>query len=97
KERSQHTETVQETERHTEVEVEHIDGGSSSYNEYEPDFRRHYETSYGTSGRAYSTYSPAYRYGYVLANDQRYANRQWNDLETSARSGWTDRYQSDTG
>lgn len=97
KERRQHTETVHETERHTEVEVEEIDGGTRSYNDYEPDFRRHYETTYGTSGKAYSSYSPAYRYGYELANDTRYADRQWSDVEASARRDWTDRYQSDTG
>jgi len=97
KERRQHTERVHETERHTEVEVEELGNGSYEYNDYEPDFRRHFETNYGTSGLTYSNYSPAYRYGYELANDQRYTNRSWNDLEASARRDWADRYQSNTG
>lgn len=38
----------------------------------------------------YDYYQPGYRYGYEAAN--RYADRDWNDVETDLRSSW-DRYE----
>ena len=36
----------------------------------------------------YEEYAPAYRYGYELANDQRYQNQDWSTVEQSARPDW---------
>jgi uncharacterized protein (TIGR02271 family) len=94
KEREQHTERVRETARRTEVDVEHV-GDVGDYTRYEPQFRRHYESTYGTSGLAFDDYSPAYRYGYQLANDTRYANRPWSEIESAVQRDWNDRYQRD--
>ncbi len=59
------------------------------YETYAPTFRQHYSNMYGTTGRDYSWYEPAYHYGYTLATDDQY-NRysDWNSLEAEARRGW---------
>lgn len=61
---------------------------SRSFDTYDPFFRSDWQRSYGTSGRDYSYYQPAYRYGYTLATDNRYRGRDWNDFESDARRDW---------
>ncbi len=64
-------------------------GNYLDYSAYTPDFRKHYQTTYGTSGHDYNYYDPAYRYGYTLANDERYRDMDsWDEVEDSARSAW---------
>ena len=74
------TETVRDTLRHTEVDVENIDSAS--------EFRTHFDTTYGSRGATYETYAPAYRYGTDLANQSAYRGRAWEDIETEARTTW---------
>jgi len=54
----------------------------------EPTYRSDFQSRYGTGKRRYEDYAPAYRYGYELANDQRYQNQDWNTVEQSARTDW---------
>lgn len=61
------------------------------FSNYDVTCRTHYQTHYGSSGRTYEDYEPAYRYGYELATDARYHNREWDELETDAREGWANR------
>jgi uncharacterized protein (TIGR02271 family) len=56
------------------------------------DFRDDFNTRYASTGAKYEDYAPAYQYGSTLAGDQRYANRSWDEIETSARSDWQTRY-----
>jgi uncharacterized protein (TIGR02271 family) len=86
----EHTETVNETLRRQDVEVEQM--SSKGYDTYTPDFRQHYTTTYGTGGQSYENYDPAYRYGYTLASDARYRDYDWQRLENDARSGWESSY-----
>ncbi len=59
------------------------------YSTYTPSFREHYQANYGNSGRDYVWYDPAYRYGYTLANDERYTRyNTWDEFEAEARRGW---------
>lgn len=59
------------------------------YQIYAPTFQQHYNTMYGTTGRDYSWYEPAYYYGYTLATDDRYRSyNDWNSLEAEARRDW---------
>lgn len=37
---------------------------------------------------AMTQYAPAYRYGYTVANDQRYSGRDWDVVEADVRSDW---------
>lgn len=77
------------------------DASYSMYGEYEtyvPTFRQHYSNMYGTTGRDYSWYEPAYYYGYSLAADDRYRDyRDWDSLEAEARRGWEESEDSAQG
>lgn len=101
KEVTQRTETIQDTVRHTEVEVERgtAAGGNASmrpYEDYEPDYRQDFQTRYGTTGGAYDDYAPAYRYGHTLASDPRYQGRDWSTIEPDARRDWERNYPGTT-
>jgi uncharacterized protein (TIGR02271 family) len=95
----EHTETVRDTVRRTEVEVEQLGNGGrasnsyATYEVYDPDFRTHYKSSYSSLGSNYEHYQPAYRYGYSLATDERYRGRDWRDVEMDARSAWNTQNQ----
>jgi uncharacterized protein (TIGR02271 family) len=92
----EHTEHVRDSVRRTEVDVEQIPGGKSSsratsagdFSRYDQDFRTHFDTNYAQRGGQYSNYQPAYRYGYSLANDNRYQDRQWREIEPEVRRDW---------
>jgi hypothetical protein len=60
----------------------------SGFDTYADDFRKNFTSSYGDRGYTYDRYEPAYRYGYMLANDQRYSGWDWPAVETEARRGW---------
>ena len=79
-----------EAEHYTtaEIERERARYGTDEYATYEPTFRRHYQTTYGTQGQTYNSYEPAYRYGYTLATDTRYHGRDWSEVEPEARRHW---------
>jgi uncharacterized protein (TIGR02271 family) len=93
----EHTETVRDTVRRTEVEVEPVGAGQArearGFDAYEADFRRHYTTSLASRGQPYERWSPGYRYGYELAGDRRYAGRDWAAIEPEARRDWEARHQ----
>jgi hypothetical protein len=91
------TETVRDTVRRTEVEVEILGAEhvreARGFDTYDADFRSHYKTSLASRGHAYERWSPGYRYGYELASDQRYAGRDWTVIEPEARRDWEARHQ----
>jgi uncharacterized protein (TIGR02271 family) len=91
------TETVRDTVRRTEVEVEPMGAASArdvrGVEGYEADFRSHYTTSLASRGHPYERWSPGYRYGYELASDPRYAGHDWTALELEARRDWEVRHQ----
>lgn len=67
------------------------------YGLFEPGFREHYQTQYGNLGHDFDAYSPAYRYGYNLAMDERWDEYEtWEELEAEARAEW-ERSESDAG
>ncbi len=87
---AEHTETIRDSVRRTDVEVEKTAGNgqqmSNGFETYETDFRNRFQTS-GKNG-GYEKYAPVYQYGYTLANDKQYAGSDWNKVETSARADW---------
>jgi len=103
----EHTETVRDTVRRTDVQVEPIAGKTSAtstatmpasttinpYDTYDPDFRANYQSTYSGMG-SYDRFQPAYRYGYTLATDKRYQGRSWSDLEPEARKTWNSQHQN---
>ena len=99
KEATQRTEQVKDTVRRTEVEVEQLGASDTSRragSDYadttatadDADFRRHWQSAYGTSGGRYEDYDAAYRYGSTLAGSQRYSNYRWDDVEPDVRRDW---------
>jgi uncharacterized protein (TIGR02271 family) len=59
-----------------------------SFADLEDEFRQDYRTNYASSGGTYEDYQPAYRGGYELRSDSRYADRDWNDVEPEIRQRW---------
>jgi len=93
----ENTATVRDTVRKTEVEVTPVAGQSarniSGYDTYDARFRTNWQSNYANSGLTYERYQPAYRYGYSLANDQRYRGRNWNEIESDVRRDWESQKQ----
>jgi len=67
------------------------ESAEDAYSRYDNDFRTHYQSSAATSGYTYDQYAPVYRYGYGLANDPMYRDRDWSTIETDARTRWEER------
>jgi uncharacterized protein (TIGR02271 family) len=92
KEARERTETVRDTVRRKDVDVEPVGAsqatGTRDFATYAADFRRHHTTMFASGGMAYEEYEPAYRYGYDLGTNERYRGRDWAALETEARRDW---------
>lgn len=86
-------ETVRDTVRRTEVHTDDLKDRSRDFSTYESGFRNHYQSTYADSGYDYNQFQPAYRYGYDLAD--RFPGRDWNQVETDARTTW-ERQHPDT-
>jgi len=93
----ENTATVRDTVRKTEVDVAPMAGqratNVSGYDSYDAGFRKNWQSNYANSGMTYERYQPAYRYGYSLANDQRYRGRNWNEIESDVRRDWESQNQ----
>ncbi|MHB0857334.1 MAG: YsnF/AvaK domain-containing protein [Anaerolineae bacterium] len=83
-------ETIRDTLRRVEVEVDDISGRSDAgdYSKFDNAYRRHFLDTYGTSSHDYGYYEPAYQYGSDLARSNRYSNRDWSDIEMDIRGSW---------
>lgn len=91
KEISQRKEQIQDTVRHTEVEVQPLQRSALDDDTY---YRNDWQTNYASLGGTYDDYAPAYRYGYDMRRDARYQGRNWDDVESDLRSDWDTRYGS---
>jgi hypothetical protein len=80
---------VHDKVRRTDVE---IDRGGGGFAAMESDFRQHCTRTFGVRGLTYDQCSPAYRYGYDLAGDERYRG-EWSTVEPEARRGWESRHR----
>ena len=87
KEVSQRQESISESVRHTEVQVESL--GARDDDTY---FRNDWKTNYASLGGTYDDYAPAYQYGSQMRRDARYQGRNWDDIESDLRSDWDTRY-----
>jgi uncharacterized protein (TIGR02271 family) len=91
KEVKQRKQKVQDTVRHTEVEVQPLQGTAIDDDTY---YRKDWQTNYASLGGTYDDYAPAYRYGNEMRRDPRYQGRDWDDVESDLRSDWDTRYGS---
>jgi uncharacterized protein (TIGR02271 family) len=85
--------TVHDSVRRQDVEVERDSRrqagmGSSDWMRYEPMYRQDYQTRYGSTGRDFNYYMPAYRYGYDLRSNPSYGGYDWSRVEPEARRDW---------
>jgi uncharacterized protein (TIGR02271 family) len=100
KEATQRTEQINDTVRRTDVEVEKLGAsdtgrtgrtGAASVTGTTVDddeFRRHWQSTYGSSGGRYEDYGDAYRYGSTMAGSGRFKNYRWEEVEPDVRSDW---------
>jgi len=87
-------ESINDTVRHTEVEVEQLgtqsanDGTAYGTQAADDDtaYRSHWTSNYATTGTPYEQYAPAYSYGSTMAGQ--YRGREWNDVESDMRTQW---------
>lgn len=86
KEISERTETIRDTVRRTDVEVEPL--GASATTISDDAFRQHWQSAYAGSGGRYEDYAQAYRYGANLAGNKRYQGYRWDELEPQVRTDW---------
>jgi uncharacterized protein (TIGR02271 family) len=102
KETSQKTETVRDSVRHTEVDVEQTPGsagtnaGTAGIAYDDSDFRRDFTSNYGTSERSYDDYAPSYRYGYDMASNPRYKGRSFSEAEPELQRDYASKYPNST-
>jgi uncharacterized protein (TIGR02271 family) len=97
KDATERQEKIRDTVRNTEVEVEDLGGATAQkYDDYTEDFRRDFQSRYGTSGESFDTYAPAYTYGYEMANDPRYRGRTFDEVEDDVRADYGRRYPNST-
>jgi uncharacterized protein (TIGR02271 family) len=91
-------ETVRDTVRRTDVQVEQLpgqesrSGGMSNPNFRDDDYRDNYNATFAHSGMTWDQVRPAYQYGDELARDQRYRGRDWSTFESDARRDWEARH-----
>jgi hypothetical protein len=96
-------ETVRDTVRKTDVQVEQIPGqqsresGMTNPNFRDDDYRDNYDSTFARSGMTFEQVRPAYAYGSELAADQRYRGRDWSAVETDARRDWSTRHPGGEG
>lgn len=94
----QRTETIRDTVRRQDVDVQESSSEQrvgttkvADFTSFDTDFRSNYDTNYKNSGMTYENYTPVYRYGYNLASDDRYSNADWNTVENDARTHWEEK------
>lgn len=52
---------------------------------------RHYQENYEPGRYPFEWYEIAYTYGFDLATDERYPERNWLEIEEGARRGWEEK------
>ncbi len=98
KQTSERTETVSDTVRRTDVKVEETpatgmkSGVTYNYADYANAFQTDFNTRYQGRNLKYTSYEPAYRYGFDLASDDSYRNSDWTSVESTARADWEKKY-----
>jgi hypothetical protein len=90
KEVVQKIETIKETLRRQDVEIEEVKT-ARTFTEYDTDFRSFYTTNLANSGVTYEELQPAYNYGYKLATTEPFRSNPWSAVEADAKGIWEDK------
>ncbi|MDM5180442.1 YsnF/AvaK domain-containing protein [Massilia sp. DJPM01] len=87
---TQRQEQINDTVRHTEVDIEQIAPDDDAY------FRGHWSSNFARGGGSYDDYAPAYRYGSSMAGSELYRGRPWEEIEPGLRTNWEARNPGST-
>jgi uncharacterized protein (TIGR02271 family) len=87
KEVDERVETIKETLRRQDVEIEEIDV-ARTFTDYEPDFRRYVDTRLADRGLTYDDVSPALKFGYQMGTTEPFRSSNWTKVEPDARKLW---------
>jgi uncharacterized protein (TIGR02271 family) len=93
KDATERTETVSDTVRRTDVDVQPVEAGggaSGDFDRLENDFRTNFQATYRGNDYTFDQAKPAYRYGYSLAGEGR-GGGDWSNVEPDARRRWEER------
>lgn len=89
KETEEHPETVRETVRREDITINDMaDQARGRFQQFEPEYRTHFEEHYADTGESFDDYSVGYRYGMALAEDEDYRGRNWESVEEEAGRQW---------
>lgn len=84
KQTSQRTETISDTVRRTDVQVENVAATGD-----DTDFRTDFQTRFGkVKGATYESYAPAYQYGSRMANDAQYKGKSYSQVEEQLKTDY---------
>ncbi len=82
------TETIRDTVRRTEADVQQLGADETGY-------REHYDRELAGTMRDdeydYDSYRPAYSFGSGMRYDSRFKGERWEDIEPNARTAWEER------
>jgi len=62
--------------------------GRRNFADLDDEFRQDYQTHFASSGVSYEDIQPAYRGGYEMRGDSRFANSDWDSAEPQLRQRW---------
>ena len=86
------TQTVHDTVRKTDVEVENVATApvvtDQGFETFRPAFEKHHKSHYAKAGSSFGEYTPAYEFGHTLAGDAKYSTGDWITVEPLARKSW---------
>lgn len=85
--RTERSADVSESEPQVDIETHSY----TDYTSFTPNFQEHFSNSMYANTYSYEQYEPAYRYGYDLATNARYRDREWDEIEPEAQKYWDER------
>ena len=83
-------ETIKETLRRQDVEIEEV-AAARSFESYDSDFRSFYSNNLKNTGVSYEDLRPAFSYGYKLATKEPFRSSPWSAVEADASRIWEDK------
>jgi uncharacterized protein (TIGR02271 family) len=90
KEVADRVDTIKETLRRQDVQVEEIPA-LRSFKEYDGDFRTFYNKNLVNSGVTYENLGPAFHYGYDLATREPFRSSPWTAVEADSKRIWEEK------
>ncbi|MBX3062432.1 MAG: hypothetical protein KF726_05620 [Anaerolineae bacterium] len=71
--------------------------GVPPFTEIVPVYQQHFAETFPKQGYKFPDFSAGYMYGYNLANDERYRDQAWSEIEDEIRADWAGRPHGDWG